>query len=109
MFTAQNAYDLRRDLGRVVRVYEQAKLSVAERVAGPVLIPRQYSLPAGERFEINNPEAFGPAGHREDVAEVVMFGKLFVRNEAGENHRVLYAGLGDQLFDPWTVRALTNQ
>ena len=38
-----------------------------------------------------------------------MFGKLFVRNEAGENHRVLYAGLGDQPFNPGTVRTLTNQ
>ena len=39
-----------------------------------------------------------------------MLGKLFIRNESGENHGVLHAHLGDQFFDSGTVTALpTNK
>src|SRR5207245_2929171 len=54
----------------------------------PSLIPASAGFPASEGFKVNDTEALGLARHREQIAKIVVFGKLLVRDEAGKHHGI---------------------
>ena len=82
----QGLQDTSLNLGGVVRIHQDAKLAVSERLAAAVFLAANHRQAAGHRLEIHYAEAFAMTGHHVRIRQPVVIRLLFLRNPAGEDN-----------------------